>query len=361
MSGVSNTTPLPERPGPRYPAPAPQCSTCSVRTICSGCRHEDGCDWCFCHGSGCSTCGTKCRSHESRDLWQADVGTLDLELWIDRQPPLALPRFIPNVKLRDRMRGALIPWTYTVAVSDVIRADGTPRDVAYHVRDYFPEGSQVILNFFCEDHYLEPVWTLGAAFWEGEWLRLFDAIVAVNYSLYADDASFEIMHSLKRSQISAQEIHDAGHPVIPLLSYIDEKQVYELLENYGASGLHTVAINMQVVGARTGEKLSFQKENVRLMRHIARHTDWRVLAYGIARRELVGELAEIFGDRLVTSNASAYFDVMRKPMPTSERRARFTGEIRKYQAMTEGRTANRAAREVPQMRDPGRPGRNGEE
>lgn len=321
------------RPGPRYSTPKPQCQTCSVRTICGGCRHDEGCDWCYCDGMGCSSCGTKCRSHSGRDLWQADVGTLDLELDIEEQPPFALPNFVPSVKLRERMRGALIPWTYTIAVSDLIRADGTPREVAHRVRDFFPEGSRLVLNFFCEDRYLEPIWTIGPSFWEEEWLKSFDAIVSVNYSLYSDDASFAIMTSLKQSQMSAQEIHDAGHRVIPLLSYVDEGQLYELLENYGASGLHTVAVNMQVVA---GEKLAFQKENVRLMRLVAEQTNWRVLAYGIANRALVGELSEMFGERLVTSNASAYFDVLRKPMPVAERRMRFVGELRKYSSMTKG-------------------------
>ncbi len=336
MTGVGYAAPgAPDvRPGARYSDPKPQCVTCSVRTICGGCRHDDGCDWCYCDGLGCGSCGTKCRSHSSRDLWQADVGTLDLELAIGEQSPIALPPFVPSVKLRERMRGAFVPWTYTVTVSDLIRTDGTPREVAYRVRDYFPEGSRLVLNFFCEDRFLEPIWTIGPSFWEGEWLDAFDAIVSVNYSLYADDASFAIMTSQKQAQMSVQEIHDAGHAVIPLLQYVDEANLYELLECYGSNAVHTVAVNMQVVA---GEKLAFQKENVRLMRIVAEQTDWRVLAYGIANRALLKELHEVFAGRLVTSNASAYFDVMRKPMPVAERRERFVGEIRKYSLMTKGR------------------------
>jgi hypothetical protein len=263
---------------------------------------------------------------------------LDLELDIEEQPALSLPAFVPSVKLRRRFADALVPWTYTVDVGDLIRTDGSPREAAHEVRSFFPEGSQVVLNFFCPDAYLEPIWTMGPEFWNGPWLRQFDAIVAVNYSLYADDSSFEIMHSLKRTQVSAQEIHDAGLPVVPLLSYIDEEQLHDLLESYGSCGLHTVAVNMQVVSRK---KRAFQMENVRLLRVVAEQTDWRLFAHGVASAPVVAELQTLFGERLVTSNASPYFDVLRKPLPAAERRARFAGELRKHTAMTRGRRGAR--------------------
>ena len=299
----------PMRTWPRYSDPKPQCVTCSVRDICEGCRHDDGCTWCNCDGLGCGTCGTKCRSHVSRELWQADVGSFDL--WVDlrSQPEILLPRYVPSVKAREKMRGALPKWTYTITVSDLIRADGSPREVAHRVRSFFPEDSQLILNFFCEDRYLEPIWTMGPEFFAQEWLGQFDAIIASNYSLYEDDSSFEIMHSLKRSYMSAQEIRDAGHTVIPLLSYVTMKQAVEQVEALGASQVHTVAINMQVV---EGEKATFQRENVEIMSYIAARTNWRVIAYGISRTDIICDLWPVFGERLVVSNADPYFRAMRR-------------------------------------------------
>ena len=321
----------PMRTWPRYSDPKPQCVTCSVRTICEGCRHDDGCTWCNCDGLGCGTCGTKCRSHASRELWQADVGSFDL--WVDLrgQPEISLPRYVPSVKAREKMRGALPKWTYTITVSDLIRADGSPREIAHRVRSFFPEGSQLVLNFFCEDRYLEPIWTMGPEFFAQEWLDQFDAIIAVNYSLYEDDSSFEIMHSLKRSYMSAQEIHDTGHTVIPLLSYVTMKQAVEQVEALGASEVHTVAINMQVV---EGEKATFQKENVEIMRHIAFRTDWRVIAHGIARQDVIGELFSIFGDRLVLSNADPYFRAMRRHK--GQRAATLRDGMRRYLGLASG-------------------------
>ena len=318
----------PVRPWARYSEPKPQCATCSVRTICEGCRHEEGCEWCFCDGNGCSSCGTKCRSHAEREAWQADVGSFDL--WVDLrgQRPVSLPRYVPAVKPREKMRGSLPPWTYTVTVSDLIRADGRPRAVAYRVRDFFPAGSQLILNFFCEDHYLERIWTIGPEFFEGAWLSQFDAIIATNYSLYADDSSFEILHSLKRSYMAAQEIYDAGHTVIPLLSYVSEKQLAEQLETLGASGVHTVCVNLQVV---EGEKAAYQRKNVEFIRHIAHFTPWRVIAYGIARRQIIAELAGILGERLVVANSDPYFRAMRRH---AGRRARtFADGLEHYGAL----------------------------
>lgn len=321
----------PMRAWPRYSDPKPQCVTCSVRTICEGCRHDEGCEWCNCDGLGCSSCGTKCRSHESRELWQADVGSLDL--WVDLrgQSRISLPRYVPSVKVREKMRGALPPWTYTIAVSDLIRADGSPREVAHRVRSFFPEGSQLILNFFCEDRYLEPIWTMGPDFFAQEWLGQFDAIMAVNYSLYLDDSSFEIMHSLKRSHMSAQEIHEAGHAIIPLLSYVSMKQAVEQVEALGASEVDTVVINMQVV---EGEKATFQRQNVEIMRYIASRTDWRVIAHGIARADVISELWSIFGDRLVVSNADPYFRAMRRHK--GQRAGTMRDGMRRYTALASG-------------------------
>lgn len=325
----------PVRPWPRYASPKPQCQVCSVRTICEGCRHDEGCSWCSCDGNGCTTCGTKCRSHASRELWQEDVGTFDL--WVDLrgQRPLSLPRYIPAVKPRSKMAAALPRWTYTISVNDLIRTTGTPREVAYRVREFFPKGSQLLLNFFGEDRYLEPIWTRGASFWdpegEGSWLSQFDAIVAVNYSLYLDDSSFEIMHSLRRSYMAAQEIHDAGHTVIPLLSYVSEKQLAEQVEALMASGVETVCVNLQVV---EGEKLSYQRKNIEYLGHIARNTPWRLIAYGLARRELVDELAGMFGDRLVLSNSGPYFHAMRRHK--GQRRRTFTEELRSFTRLAAG-------------------------
>lgn len=319
------------RPGARYPDPAPQCATCSVRTICSGCRHEDGCEWCFCDGLGCSGCGTKCRSHQDRDAWQADTGTLEMNLRIEEQPPVALPSFMPSVKIRSRMKESLPVWTYTVPVNDLITVDGRPRDIAYEIRDYFPEGSQLVLNFFAEDHYIEPIWTRGAEFWRGpgsEWLDNFDAIIGINFSLYHDDPSFEIMNCMKRMQMSNQEIHDSGHTVIPLVAFIEEKQLAEQVENYAASGLHTVAFQLQVV---EGEKATYQRDSALFMDYVARHTDWRVIAYGIARPDVIDSLYKSFGpERLVVSNAGPYFDAMRGGGSAFGRRETLIGGIRKY-------------------------------
>lgn len=321
------------RPWARYSDPKPQCVTCSVRTICDGCRHEDGCTWCDCDGLGCGTCGTKCRSHEDRELWQADVGSLDLWVDLEGQPNLALPRFIPAVKAREKMRGHFARWTYTIAINDLIRTDGTPREVAHRVRSFFPEGSQLILNFFCEDRYLEPIWTMGASFWEGEWLKQFDAIMGVNYSLYTDDSSFEIMHSQKRTVWSAQEIHDAGHTVIPLLAYVSMAQLHEQFEAYGASNVNTVVVNMQVLDQAV--KARMQEENVECMRYLAENTDWRVIAHGIARTETIRELAGIFGERLVVANADPFFHAMRRHRGS---RGRTLGDgIEKFLALAEGR------------------------
>lgn len=324
----------PVRTWPRYSDPKPQCVTCSVRTICEGCRHDDGCTWCNCDGLGCGTCGTKCRSHASRELWQADVGSFDL--WVDLrgQPEISLPRYVPSVKVREKMRGSLVPWTYTITVSDLIRTDGSPREVAYRVRNFFPEGSQLVLNFFCEDHYLEPIWTMGPEFFAQEWLDQFDAIIATNYSLYEDDSSFEIMHSLKRSYMSAQEIRDAGRTVIPLLSYVTMKQAVEQIEALAASEVHTVAINMQVV---EGEKATFQRENVEIMRYIASRTNWRVIAHGISRKDIISELCPIFGDRLVVSNADPYFQAMRRHK--GQRSKTLRDGMRRYLGLASGAKA----------------------
>lgn len=331
----------PVRPWARYSEPKPQCVTCSVRTICEGCRHEDGCDWCFCDGNGCSTCGTKCRSHEEREAWQADVGSFDL--WVDLrgQRSVSLPRYIPAVKPREKMRGSLPAWTYTIAVSDLIRADGSPREVAYRVREFFPVGTQLVLNFFCEDHYLERIWRVGPEFFEGEWLNQFDALIGVNYSLYADDSSFEIMHSLRRSYMSSQEIYDAGHTLIPLLSYVTEKQLAEQLEVLGASELNTVCVNMQVV---EGEKAAYQRRNVEMMAHIAEMTDWRVLAYGIARADVIAELSAIFGERLVIANSDPYFRAMRRHK--GQRKHVFSEGIRRYLQLSDPEQDKEETQEV---------------
>jgi hypothetical protein len=261
-----------------------------------------------------------------------DVGSLDLWADLRDQPSLSLPRYVPSVKIQQKMRTHLPPWTYTIAINDLIRSNGHPREVAYCVRDFFPEGSQLILNFFSEDRYLEPIWTRGADFWEAEWLSQFDAIVAVNYSLYLDDSSFEIMHSLRRSYVAAQEIHDAGHTIIPLLSYVSEKQLFEQIEALSASNVHTVCVNMQVV---EGARATYQRQSVEFLRRVAELTPWRLIAHGVAREEVILELAEIFGERLILSNSDPFFWAMRRP--TGGRSRVFSDGLKRYLTLAEGR------------------------
>lgn len=125
--------------------------------------------------------------------------------------------------------------------------------------------------------------------------------------------------------MSSQEIYDSGHTLIPLLSYVTEKQLAEQLEVLGASELDTVCVNMQVV---EGEKAAYQRRNVEMMAHIARMTDWRVLAYGIARADVIEELSEIFGERLLIANSDPYFRAMRRHK--GQRKHVFSDGIRRY-------------------------------
>ena len=324
---------IPESPHERF-SYKPWCAGCSAENICTGCIYPR-CRWCLaCEGRGKEVFGTcrcfiHCKSLTTIDLWLQGVGGLDIAPMRIHQPPIALPKVIPIVDPATPLVRELPPWTYAIPVSKFIRKDGSAPPYVYKLKELFAPGSQLILSFFCQDKFLEPVWTnYTSNWWQSEWMYQFDAVFAVNFSVYWDDPMMEILSAIKRTMIVTKEIADAGHKVIPIVIWYTEKETREQLDVLAANDVHTIVTCWQYVA---GAQVASYKHDFAILEKIAvQYPNLRIICYGMSAAWVIHRAREILGNRLIIANGHIFFETVNAATAASQRMNIFWREMKHF-------------------------------
>jgi hypothetical protein len=254
-----------------------------------------------------------------QEVYGLDIAPMRIE-----QPTLALPRVIPIVNPSVPLSRELPPWTYTIPIHHFIRKDGSAPSYIHHLKQHFAPGSQLILNFCSPDMFIEPIWSYSAGWWRSEWLYQFDAIIAINFSVYWDDPMMEVLSAIKRTMIVTKEIYEAGHKVIPLVIWYTEKETREQMDVLAANNIHTICCNFQYVA---GAKIASWKHDLQVLETIAlQYPNIRIICYGMSAAWVIHRAREILGDRLIIANGNIFFQAVKTS--TSDRIGIFTKEMK---------------------------------
>ncbi len=329
----------------------PQCESCVANTYCMGCSFP-ACTWCYqsrCdhkralkdprYAADCK-CQIRCKSRINLDYWLTQTqGLYPGPVYLQNQKDIALPKVLPIVKSFTGVafKDFFPKWTYVIPINAFLRKDLTVPDAVYRLRTFFPEGSQLILSFCVQDRFIERIWS-GApatkkgrgmnrhAFWSKEWLKQFDAIISVNYSVYWSDPQMEIHYAIRRTMMTTQEIDDNGLNVIPLVIWYTDKEAWPQLDCYVKNGVNTIAINFQYVA---GAQMASYEHDMRILHAIAKsYPHLRIICYGISAPYAIHAARRILGpDRLVIVTAHPYMDAIRAPVPATARRSIFTEHL----------------------------------
>lgn len=334
----------------------PQCETCVANTFCMGCSFP-GCTYCY--ESRCDTkrdrshaatsgptcyCEVRCKSNTALDnLLNSTKGLYPGPVHLRNAHPMELPRVIPIVKSWiSRVTPMYSPRTYMIPINAFLSTKNTVPESVYNLKQFFPEGSQLILSFCVEDKWLENIWTgtsrmtpanARRLFWRQPWFDQFDAVLGVNFSVYWADPQMEINYAIKRTMVTTQEMDDAGINVIPLVIWWTDKEAWPQLDCYVKNGIDTIAINFQYVA---GAQVASYKHDMQILEAIAKaYPNLRVICYGLSAPYVIDEARLILGtDRLTIVTGFPYIDAVRNPVadPLAKKEI-FTAHLRRLERL----------------------------
>lgn len=280
--------------------------------------------------------------HPEIELWLNNVGDLDLRLRISQPPPEEWPlqRFLPRVVPYRNFPGFDIPvGTYVIAYHKINKSIGRLPNLEWltGLKAMFPPGSKLILDFCIPDVYLDPIWSFSKQeFWGHPIMEQFDAIIAPNFSSYIDDPPIQRLLCEKMCTVSAQEAHDMGRTVIPMLCWVTEDGLRRQLDAIGAlyPRVHTVYVQIQSIGV--GRVAELWKQFDYLEKYLA-PLPFRYIINGCTSGWGVRELCRIFPrGNFHLVNGNAWMDVVRTSAPDVRKAEMFNEAITKFDTWARG-------------------------
>ena len=313
------------------PAKGCDCSVCpffrenpaAIEPVCSGTNAD--CAYCGCARTealnpaptACGQCSVRCGSRVDIDAWMADIGGTvvydDIDLG-DQPVPETLPRFTPQVDTKDlEDLDANLNWpAYAVGLRRVMSpttgdilpgyADATnAHDALSLAKDRL-----AILVGYGTDPHVEMFWTRRHDLIERVAALEWDLVLCPNYSIYGNYPRAEMLINTRRNLLIAHEMCDAGINAVPNLYWFR----LEDLRRYEDWALDTdppaVAVNLQTF--RTDQ--DWDEYAMPGLAYLAgtMPLTTKVICTGASRADRIGEVLELFGDRLhlIGQNALAY-------------------------------------------------------
>lgn len=190
-------------------------------------------------------------AHPDLELWLANVGGFDARMRV-AQPASEdwpLPRLIPRVKVHRGFPPFDLPagW-YAIDYQDLNSSlrHLPERDWILGLREMFPAGSHLILDFIGKHEIVEPLWRFGREFWEHPLLDCFDAVIIPEFSSFLDDPKPTYLVGERMKQVFAQEGYECGRTVVPSLAWASETSLRRQADLIGSlyPKVNTVFLDM---------------------------------------------------------------------------------------------------------------------
>jgi hypothetical protein len=272
---------------------------------CQGCPAFES----FCEG--CAEGAAGCRELQP---WLDPIGSLDLDIPLQRQPAFELPPFFPQL-LNGLQVPAMIGREAVVGVG--IAKALTPRGKVsrraiplrygpHDLRAQWGIGEPTTLLCIGNtlDGYLEELWTAQGK--ENVWGRLqalgFDAATSLNFSIYLDRPRMEHLVNIKRTWLTVQRMQEKSCLIpIPHLQWATPLDLERQLDYAQAQGFHTLTLNLQMWKRQGWDTVA---AGIPIIREMA--ADLRLLITGVAGLQRIAELAEAFPNVSFSNTAAHY-------------------------------------------------------
>lgn len=238
-------------------------------------------------------------AHPDLDLWLENVAGFDPRMHM-RQPPAAewpLPLLVPRVKVHRHFPPFDLPvgW-YAIDYQDINASlhHLPQREWLSGLRDMFPAGSKLILDFIGKHEFIEPLWRFGREFWEHPFLDSFDAVIVPEFSSFLDDPKPTYLIGERMKQIFAEEGHSAGRLVVPSLAWASESSLRrqaDLIGSLAPDMINTVFLDMLALNV---DRTAWLWSRFDMLYKYFAPLDCRFLISGATAGWAVAELHEIF-------------------------------------------------------------------
>lgn len=290
----------------------------AVEPVCSG--QNSDCSYCGCARTadlsggpgGCGECPIRCGSRVDIGAWMTDVGnTLEFDdIGMRGQTWPGLPRFVPQLdtaNVADLDDGLAWP-AYAVGLRRVFSPvtstllptfRGTTAREAIGLDDR----QRSVLVGYGEDPLVEAFWSRRHGLYEGLVEQAWDLVLAPNFSMYGNQPRTEHLLNFRRNLLICEEMLAAGINAAPNLYWYR----LEDLERYGRWLEEVtpaiVAMNLQTF--RTDVDWSdMALPGLSWLAAVLPATT-RLVTVGASRSDRIGQLVDLFGDRVVVVSQNA--------------------------------------------------------
>lgn len=289
------------------------CSACpAYGEFCEGCSGQ--CAYRDCAG-GCAACPIRCTRRSDLDAWLEAIGGLALDQPLASQPRFDLPPFFPQLLNQVEIPSMIAREpAVAVGIAKVLTPNGRVSRRAIHLpyatyslRTQWGIGENSLL--LCAgtylDDYLEKLWAAQAR-GENLWGRVqtlgFDAATSLNFSIYFDQPRLEHLINLKRSWLTVQHMQQSRTLIaIPHLQWCQPLDMERQLAYARAQGLHTLALNLQMVKRCAWDPIEAGLQAIR-----RQSPELRLLFLGVVALKRMAHLTALFPTASFTNTAVHY-------------------------------------------------------
>ena len=313
------------------PARGCDCSVCpfhtdnpnAVEPVCSGSNSD--CSYCGCARTeasgatqhGCGQCSVRCGSRVDIHDWMADIGGTvsfdDIDLDANTLPD-HLPRFVPQVdtkELAELDRGLNWP-AYAVGLRRVMSPTtgdllpGYAKAASARAALGIDDTQLSVLVGYGTDPHVEMFWTRRHDLIPKLARLDFDVVLCPNYSIYGNYPRAEMLINMRRNLLIAAQMRDHGINAVPNLYWFRLEDLTRYIDWAIDTEPETVSINLQTFRTDPDWNGYALPGLTYLAQQLPATT--KVICTGASRADRIGELLELFGNRLqlIGQNALAY-------------------------------------------------------
>jgi hypothetical protein len=232
------------------------------------------------------------------------------------------------------------PGTYLIDYQHLASRPGKPPTKAWvnELRSFFPEGSTLLLGFFGGKRELTTSLWAQRGFWDEAFLDQFDAIIGPDFGSYCNLPTPQIFIGERMQQIFLTEGAEAGHVVIPMISWSTEESLRRQVELWASrpESVNTVLLNCYA--SEVNPTAWRQRWLAAMHKYLAPHRHIRWIITGMTPGWAIRELNEIFdGNYCLVPSYGQFIAAQRSAVDADLMGRRYQRHLEKLEDFRTGR------------------------
>jgi hypothetical protein len=215
---------------PRLFSISQACADCPLSTPCGAQLTDYACpDAWSATGPGGAAVSHPLKPGTLRELKLIGGATFD-DIQAHRQPAIELPGYLPQLRNRSALRGAVPPGAYAIRATDVIKKRRVISAQELRERLDLPIQHPLVLLLFDRDRRLEEIWRRSHVVVPQIAEAGYSLVSSPSFSTYEPRPRTEYLINMRRSMLFFRWLQSAGAPTIPRVAWQVEADVRRIAQ-----------------------------------------------------------------------------------------------------------------------------------